>query len=138
MSGLLGNILGAVMGGGQQGANPMAAILGSLLSNDGGHGGLGGMVEKFTQAGGAEMIQSWIGKGENMPISGDQLTNILGSDAVAGMAAKLGINPADAAGQLSSMLPGLIDQMTPNGHAPEGGLGGMGDLAGMLGGLLKK
>ena len=44
----------------------------------------------------------------------------------------------DALGQLSTMLPGLVDKLTPNGAAPAGGLGNMGDLAGMLGGLLAK
>jgi uncharacterized protein YidB (DUF937 family) len=138
MSGLLGNILGSVLGGQQGGGNPMMDIVGGLLSNDGGHGGLGGLVEKFTQAGAGDMIQSWIGKGENLPISPEMLQSILGSDAVAGMASKLGVDPSQAAGQLSQMLPGLIDQLTPNGEAPAGGLGGLGDMAGMLGGLLKR
>ena len=56
----------------------------------------------------------------------------------AGIAAKLGLNSGDAMGQLSQMLPGLIDKLTPNGQAPAGGLGNAGDLMGMLGGLLKK
>jgi uncharacterized protein YidB (DUF937 family) len=138
MSGLLGNILGSVLGGQQGGGNPMMDIVGGLLSNDGGQGGLGGLVEKFSQAGAGDLIQSWIGKGENLPISPEMLQNILGSDAVAGMASKLGVDPSQAAGQLSEMLPGLIDKLTPGGEAPAGGLGGLGDMAGMLGGLLKR
>ena len=140
MSGLLGNILGAVLGGGQQqaGGNPMMAVLGSLLANDGAAGGLGGLVEKFGQAGLGNVVQSWIGNGENIPISADQISQVLGSDGLASIAQQLGLGHGDAAGQLSQMLPGIINQLTPNGTAPEGGLGGMGDLAGMLGGLLKK
>ncbi len=144
MSGLLGNILGAVMnnvgsGAGQAGGgNPMMAVLGSLLSNDGGQGGLGGLVEKFGQAGLGNVVQSWIGSGQNLPISADQITSVLGSDGLAGIAKQLGLGDGEAAGQLSQMLPGLIDQLTPGGQAPAGGLGGMGDLAGMLGGLLKR
>jgi uncharacterized protein YidB (DUF937 family) len=57
---------------------------------------------------------------------------------VAGIAAKLGMNPSDALGQLSNLLPGLVDKLTPDGQAPTAGFGNMGDLAGMLGGLLKK
>lgn len=139
LDGLLGSVLGNVMGGQQQsGAGGLASVLGGLLSNDGGQGGLGGLVGKFEQAGLGNVVSSWIGSGQNMPISAEQLQNVLGSDAVSGIAAKLGINPSDALGQLSSMLPGLVDKLTPSGAAPSGGLGNMGDLAGMLGGLLAK
>ncbi len=137
---LLGSVLGAVLGGGQasNNSNPMAAVLGSLLSNDGAQGGLGGLVAKFGEAGLGNVVQSWIGKGENLPISADQISQVLGSDGLANIAQQLGLGNGDAAGQLSQMLPGLIDQLTPNGSAPSGGLGNMGDLAGMLGGLLKR
>jgi len=63
---------------------------------------------------------------------------VLGADAISGMAQKMGVNSGDLAGQLSQMLPGLIDQLTPQGQAPAGGLGNAGDLMGMLGGLLKR
>lgn len=142
--GLLDSVLGAVMGRGQQqqgGAGNLAAlipIVTSMLSNDGQHGGLGGLLTKFQQAGLGDVASSWVGKGENMPISADQLSSVLGSGAIGDIAAKLGINPGDAAGQLSQMLPGLIDKLTPHGEAPAGGLGNAGDLMGMLGGLLQK
>jgi uncharacterized protein YidB (DUF937 family) len=138
---MFGNILGSVLNGiSQQGgtAGAIASVAGSLLANDGDHGGLGGLVGKFEQAGLGNVVSSWIGSGQNLPISADQLQSVLGSDAVAGIAAKLGINPADAMGQLSTLLPGLVDKLTPNGQAPTGGFGNMGDLAGMLGGLLAK
>lgn len=138
---LLGNIFGAVLGNmGQQGGGmgALASVAGSLLANDGEHGGLGGLVGKFQQAGLGDVVSSWVGSGQNLPISAEQLQSVLGSDAVAGIAAKLGMNPSDALGQLSSLLPGLVDQLTPNGQAPTSGFGNMGDLAGMLGGLLSK
>jgi uncharacterized protein YidB (DUF937 family) len=153
MSGLLGNILGAVMGGGAQQAqqgglggilssvmqNPqmMNAITG-MLSNDGGQGGLGGMMAKFQQAGMGDVVNSWVGSGDNMPINADQLSQVLGSDTLSNLAQQMGMQPGDAAGQLSQALPDIINALTPNGQAPEGGLGNMGDLAGMLGGLLKR
>ena len=61
-----------------------------------------------------------------------------GSGTLGNLASQLGIDPAQASAQLSQMLPGLIDQLTPNGTVPEGGLGNAGDLMGMLGGLLNK
>lgn len=57
---------------------------------------------------------------------------------MAGLAEKMGMSQGDAAGQLSNILPGLIDKLTPQGQAPAGGLGNAGDLMGMLGGLLRR
>jgi uncharacterized protein YidB (DUF937 family) len=138
---MLGNILGSVLGNmGQQGGGmgALASVAGSLLANDGEQGGLGGLIGKFQQAGLGDVVSSWVGSGQNMPVSAEQLQSVLGSDAVAGIAAKLGLHPSDAMGQLSGLLPGLVDQLTPNGQAPAAGLGNMGDLAGMLGGLLNR
>ncbi|MES2414432.1 MAG: YidB family protein [Pseudomonadota bacterium] len=153
--GLLDSVLGAINGQNPQGGAAAAGGLGSLislvasnpqlmqaitgmLSNEGGQGGLGGMVEKFQQAGLGDVIGSWIGSGQNHSVSGEQLTNVLGSDTMASLAGTLGVNPQEAASQLSSVLPGLIDKLTPQGEAPSSGLGNAGDLMGMLGGLLQK
>jgi uncharacterized protein YidB (DUF937 family) len=135
--GLLDSVMGAVMGQVQQ-QGGVAAVIGQLLANDGSQGGLGGLVEKFNQAGMGDVIGSWIGKGENLPISGDQLGKVLGSDALSQIAGQLGVDPAQASGQLSDLLPGLIDKLTPHGNAPANGLGNSGDLLGMLGSLLQK
>ncbi len=157
--GLFDSVLGAVTGGQQAQAgngggmgglgnignlvnmamnNPqlLQAVVG-MLGNDGAHGGLGGLVQKFQQAGLGDVVGSWIGKGQNQPISGDQLSNVLGQDAISGLAEKLGISPDTAASQLSAILPGLIDHLTPHGQVPESGVGNSGDLMGMLGGLLR-
>ena len=58
--------------------------------------------------------------------------------AIGDIAAKLGVGQGEAGGMLAQMLPGLIDQLTPQGQAPEGGLGGTADLMGMLGKMLQK
>ncbi len=153
--GLLDSVLGSVMGGQQQAGAAGSSGLGSLismvannpqlmqavtgmLSNDGGQGGLGGLMAKFQQAGLGDVVGSWVGSGENKPVSGDQLTDVLGADTMANLAEKLGMSQGDAAGQLSNILPGLIDKLTPSGTAPAGGLGNAGDLMGMLGGLLQR
>lgn len=115
----------------------MASVIGGLLANNSEHGGLNGLVEKFTQAGMGNVVNSWIGSGQNMPISGDQLASVLGNGTVANIAKQLGVDPAQASGQLAQMLPGLIDKLTPHGQAPQGGLGNSADLMGMLSGLLK-
>jgi uncharacterized protein YidB (DUF937 family) len=130
--GLLESMLGSALGGGNAEQGGLAGALGGLISQ---HGGLEGLIARFNQAGLGELVSSWVGKGQNLPISADQLSSVLGNDALAGIAAKLGIDPAQAAGSISAMLPGLIDQLTPNGTTE--GAGGV-DLMGVLGGLLQK
>jgi uncharacterized protein YidB (DUF937 family) len=154
--GLLDSVLGAVLGGGQQQAPAaQAGGLGSIISmvannpqilstitgmlgNDGAHGGLGGLVNTMTKAGMGDVVGSWIGNGANAPVTGDQLGGALGADVLAGLAKQMGVNSGDAGGILAQVLPGLINHMTPHGQAPAGGLGNMGDLAGILGNLLNQ
>ena len=135
--GLLDSVMGAVMGQVQQ-QGGVAAVLGELLANDGQGGGLRGLVEKFNEAGLGEVVGSWIGKGDNLPVSAEQLKEVLGGDLLGKLAGQLGVDPALASGQLADLLPGLVDKLTPQGVAPENGLGDAGDLMGMLGGLLQQ
>jgi uncharacterized protein YidB (DUF937 family) len=143
---LLGSVLNTQQGGGQVGGQQSGAggldallpVVIGMLANNGQGGGLGGLIEKFHQAGMGEVLGSWIGSGQNAPISGADLGAVLGGDTMGDLAAQLGMSQNDAAGQLAQVLPGLIDKLTPLGNAPEGGLGNAGDLFGMLGGLLQQ
>ncbi len=138
--GLLDNVIGALGAnapGGNGAADPLQAILGLL----GQGGGLGGLMQQLQQGGLGDAVASWISTGPNQPVSADALGQALNSDAVAGFARQLGVNPQDALGTLAQMLPQVVDKLTPNGQLPQGDLGamgGLGDLAGMLGGLLNK
>ena len=139
----LADVLGGLLGqSGQQGASgglgALVPVLIGLVANNGEAGGLEGLKEKFNQAGLGEVLGSWIGTGQNAPITGDQLGSVLGGDLMSELSKQLGTSPGDAAGQLAQALPSLIDRLTPHGTAPEGGLGDTGDLFGMLGGLLQK
>ncbi len=135
--GLFDSVLGAVAGQLQQ-QGGLTQVLGGLLANNSELGGLNGLTEKFNQAGLGNVISSWISRGENLPISADQIASVLGNGTLGNIASQLGIDPAQASGQLAQVLPGLIDKLTPNGSAPAGGLGNAGDLMGMLGGLLNQ
>ncbi len=149
--GLLDSVLGQVLGGAQpqqpQGGGlggldelggGLAGALGGLLANNGEVGGLGGLVSKFEQAGMGDVIGSWIGAGENQPVSGGQLQDALGSDVISGLAQKLGINAATLLPMLATLLPMLVDRLTPRGQAPAEGLGNQDELLSSLSGLLQK
>lgn len=140
--GLLESVIGAVaggMGGQGRGGDSQGALLNAvigMLANRQGQGGAGGglgdLIGKFTQGGLGDVIGSWVGPGQNAPISGGQLTDVLGSDMISDLAAQLGLSNDEAAGQLSQVLPQVVDRLTPQGHAPAGGLGGMDDLLAQL------
>jgi uncharacterized protein YidB (DUF937 family) len=85
-----------------------------------------------------DVIGSWVGKGENAPITGGRLQDVLGSDAISGIAQKLGINSATLLPMLATLLPTLIDHLTPKGQVPAEGLGTHDDLLASLSGLLQK
>ena len=99
-------------------------------------GGLGGLVQAFQNKGLGEIASSWVGTGQNLPVSSEQLQSVLGSDMVSGLAAKLGMSPGDMSGRLSQLLPQVVDKLTPNGQI-EGGSDLSGAL-GMLQGLFNK
>lgn len=120
--GALGQGQGAAGGGS---ADALTGMLGSLLQQQGGIAGLVGALEK---GGLGDVAQSWVGKGANLPVSGDALQQALGGDAIGQIASQLGLDSGAASGMLAQVLPGLIDKMTPDGALPQGGGQDAGDL----------
>ena len=109
--GLLDGVLGGVIGAG------MVSVVSDIIDR---HGGLNGVVNQFQQQGFGDTIKSWIGTGQNAPISPDQLHKALGPDTMNQLAAKLGMSPQELAAKLSTVLPQAIDKLTPQGVVPAG------------------
>lgn len=140
--GLLDSVIGALGQGSAGGQGDLLQAVMGLLANDGagqigpgGLGGLGGLLAKAQQGGLGDIVQSWIGQGQNLPISADQLQALLGNDTLATLARQLGLAPGAAAGSLSELLPQVVDRLTPQGQLPQGGLGPAADL---LAGFLRR
>lgn len=111
--GLLDSILSSVgKGDTSGGANPLMGALSGLLAQN---GGLQGLASKFSQSGQGETFSSWVGTGENQPISSNQIQQALGSDQVRAIAAKMGVDPNMASNFLSEYLPKVVDKLTPAG-----------------------
>jgi uncharacterized protein YidB (DUF937 family) len=125
--------LGGAAGGGGGGQPDLMKIVMTLIQNA---GGIEGLMAKLQQGGLAEAASSWVSTGQNLPVSGQQLEGALGSDLLGPLAQQMGMGQGDLAGSLSQMLPQLIDTMSPQGQLPSGG--GMPDLGGLLGSLLKR
>jgi uncharacterized protein YidB (DUF937 family) len=116
---LAGSVLGGAMGN-QGGSNSMISTVLELVNNQ--PGGIAGLLQRFQQGGLGDLAASWVGTGQNLPISADQLQGVLGGDMLGQLAGKLGIAPEEASSQLADMLPGLVDKLTPNGELPQGDL----------------
>src|SRR5438105_6632442 len=112
---LLDNLLGGMMGGAQQGQSPLPQAALQLIQQN---GGLPGIISKFEHCGMADHVGSWVGTGTNMPISGAQLQEILGSGSIGEIAQRLGLSHGDASSGLAQVLPQLVDQLTPEGQEP--------------------
>ena len=111
---------GQALGGGVPGGN--ASLLQAVLSIVSSHpGGISGLAQSFEQQGLGAVVQSWIGNGQNQPVSGEQLQSALGSDRIQEVAAKLGISPSAASSALAQYLPQVLDHLTPNGQIPKSG-----------------
>jgi uncharacterized protein YidB (DUF937 family) len=97
--------------------NPLATSLLHMINST--PGGLSGMLQNFHDKGLGGLMSSWIGTGQNLPISADQIQHVLGSDQVKELAAKAGISPDMASSALTQLLPTLVDKLTPNGQVPQ-------------------
>ena len=117
--GLLDNLSNAVSGG----DSPSSSLTGHVLDMIKNHpGGISGLIQSFQSNGMGSIVSSWIGTGQNLPVSGDQVESALGSDKIANLAAKAGISPDQAKSALSQLLPQMVDKLSPNGQLPQGGL----------------
>jgi len=113
-AGGLGSILGGLVGAGGS-PGPAGGGLGGALG-----GGLGGLGQILEQAGMGDQMKSWISTGQNMPISPGQVADAFGPSRLGQLAEASGMSHGEVAGQLSQMLPQMVDGLTPGGSLPQG------------------
>lgn len=125
---------------GDQAGGLVAALL--RLISDPGAGGFGGFIERFRDAGLGSVIDSWISRGDNTPISNEQVESALGADGISRVADEAGVDRATATTALSGVLPSIVDTLTPDGVVPDEGsllsrIGGfLSDWGGAIGGAV--
>ena len=121
----LKDMLSGLFGGKKTGNSLLDAVL-PMLAGGGALGGIGGLVSKLTSGGLGDQAKSWVGAGPNQEVTGDQLHQALGQDTISQLADKSGMSHDQVKTGLASMLPNLVNQMTPNGSVPSvGSLGSM-------------
>jgi uncharacterized protein YidB (DUF937 family) len=117
----------------------IAAALSMLNPKDtsvGGGGGLADVIGAFNKGGLGDEMASWVSGGPNKPVDPGALANVLGPDVLGQFARQAGIGKGDASSVLASILPELVNQMTPEGRVPQGNSldTTIGSLLGQLGG----
>ncbi|MFJ3912501.1 YidB family protein [Streptomyces vinaceus] len=133
----LGSLLGGLLGGGSGGqaggggGNILGALLGALMGGGGAGGAraagggsnpLGGLMDMLAKSGLADQAQSWVGTGDNKPVSGAQIAEALPDDTLRQVAQQAGVSPQEAADQIAQELPQAVDKLSPAGSIPSGSL----------------
>jgi uncharacterized protein YidB (DUF937 family) len=114
LSSMLNSLAGGRSGGGGAMLTALLPLVGGLLAS----GGLTKLLAGFQSQGLGSKADSWVGKGENEPVSGEQVRQVIGDDQVAEIAQKLGVSHDEAAQALAEVLPHVVDHVTPEGNVP--------------------
>jgi uncharacterized protein YidB (DUF937 family) len=118
---VLDEILSQLKGkGAEQGAEPglLQQVFAAINSKG---GGLAGLVEAFKNKGLGDVAKSWVGTGENQPVSPGQVENVFGRQQLEELAQKAGISLDAFKGKLAQLLPTVVDKLTPDGEVPDAG-----------------
>ena len=102
-----------------------------LLGSSGGNSGLGGVLGALQSKGFGDIVSSWVGTGSNKSISPEQLQAALGSEELSQFAEQAGVSRNEASAALASLLPSLVDKLSPEGKLPDAG-----GIEGMIGKLM--
>ncbi|WP_052215112.1 YidB family protein [Belnapia sp. F-4-1] len=139
----LGGILGGLLGQGGSapssfgmGGGGLGGMLGGLLGG-GAVGGLGGLLDGLRGQGLGRHVDSWVAPGENHPVAPHELQNAFDPNELDEAARHAGTDRGTLLNELSRMLPGAVDHMTPGGRIPQRGEDlGQNGIGGLLGHLL--
>ena len=128
---LAGEVFTSLTSSTSGGPTPAAQILTDLIQGHPSGNGLTGLLEQLAASGLGPQVQSWLGSGANLPVTGDQIQQALGSEKIQELAKQYGIDTSAVAAVIAHAMPAAVDHLTPAGQVPPaGGIGG--SLAGLL------
>jgi len=109
----------------------VAQALSALAGNGNGDFNIGDLVSKISSNGGiGDILESWLGDGENKPIDSHTVKNLFDGDQLEGFASKIGLDSDSASSVLANVLPSMIDKSSSGGSLLDsvGGIGGAMDM----------
>lgn len=113
--GLLDSVISAASGvmNNSEGNSNLLEAAAELVKNH--PEGLTGLVDQFRNGGLGDAVNSWVGTGENQPVSAEAIQQVLGATQLGDIASRFGISNEQVSSGLATVLPQLINHLTPNG-----------------------
>jgi uncharacterized protein YidB (DUF937 family) len=130
--GLLGGLTSLLENNPQQ-TGAAANLLSGLLASS---GGVSGIVQKFQQAGLGGTVSSWVGNGENLSVTAEEVLKVFPPAQIEALAAQHGLPAGTVTTLLTHLLPHAVDAATPGGEVPPAGSTPNIDFAGLIGRVL--
>ncbi len=115
---ILGGVLGQLGGRADQPGTGKALLGKATQFLQGCPGALPSRIGADANAGYGCQARSWVTTGQNLPITPEQIFQVVGQGRVQSMGQQVGLAPQDASAGLSGHLPVLMAQLTPRRRAP--------------------
>jgi uncharacterized protein YidB (DUF937 family) len=100
--------------GGAQGKEGGLDTIHTLFGNK----GLQGITSQMSDHGMDQQVQSWVGRGDNEPVSGTQVQQAVDPAKLQQVAQHTGMSPEDVSDHVARALPSIVDEATPDGQMP--------------------
>jgi len=112
-------LLGGLLGGGKSGSNPLVSALLPMLGGLVMGGGLKKIMAGMQAKGLTSEADSWVGTGDNQPVTGAQMREAIPDEQLNEVASQLGVSQDEAADQLAQVLPEVVNTVSPDGELPD-------------------
>ena len=120
MSGLFSQLLSGLSGSEQENAAPVKNALTDVLGLNNPQG-VSGLMSQFEGGGLGQHVMSWIGGGHNVPVTADDVQNVLSNDQVQALIQRTGLPIQALMPLVAKLLPHAVDEATPDGQPPADG-----------------
>lgn len=126
----------STVAGGENSSGDLLSVAKDLLSKSGSNSTLDSIMGALKENGQADVVESWVSNSDNMPTSASAIKKALGSETIGNIAESVGISKDKLPSILVTLLPLLINKLTPDGKEPAGGGSLMSTGMSILKGLL--
>jgi uncharacterized protein YidB (DUF937 family) len=117
LDGILGEVLKGALNGNvnQQQHQHLPDIFGEVLKGTD-LGSIGGLLKQLQGGGLERQIGSWLGNGQNLPVTPSQIREALGNEQIRDIATKMGLPVDEVLKLLTQFFPEAVNQASPDGQ----------------------
>jgi uncharacterized protein YidB (DUF937 family) len=120
LDGILGEVLKGALNGNvdQQQQQHLPDIFGEVLKGTD-LGSIGGLLKQLQEGGLERQIGSWLGNGQNLPVTPSQIRDALGNEQIREIATKMGLPVDEVLKLLTQFFPEAVNEASPDGELQE-------------------